>query len=249
MENLDLIEGYFQNSLSPKQRLEFNELIRKDEAFKNEFLFQKDLKKAISNHQNQELKQTLEGFERNLHRGSLFSVVPGKWMAAAAIILLLSVGTWVTRNYVFPSNERIFELYYEPYPNTVMPVVRGSEVNSIEYRAFVAYESAEYHKAINLFNSVENPDAKHIRFYKAMCYLSVGKSTQAIETLMPLADDSSNLIDRLDWRQKAQWYIALAYIEQGKEQEALYFLKDLSNQHQELRFKQEEAKKVSKLLD
>lgn len=249
MKNLDLIDGYFENTLTPKERLKFNELIQHDEAFKNEFLFQKNLKKAISNHQNQELKETLETFESKLQKSSLFSVIPAKWMAAATIILLLTLGTWVTRNYVFPSNEQIFEAYFEPYPNTVLPIVRGSEVNSIEYRAFVAYESGEYHKAINLFNSVKNADAKHILFYKAMCYLSVDKSDQAIQTLLPLADDSSSQVDRMDWRQKAQWYIALAYIHQEKEQEALYYLSALKNQDQELRFKQKEAKKVSEFLD
>jgi tetratricopeptide (TPR) repeat protein len=249
MKNLDLIEGYFENTLSPKERLEFNELIQNDEEFKNEFLFQKDLKRAISNHQNKELKKTLEGFESNMQKSSLFTVIPQKWMAAAGIMLLLSIGTWVTRNYVFPSNERIFETYFEPYPNTVVPVVRGSEVNSIEYRAFVAYESGEYHKAINLFNSVDNKDEKYIQFYKALCYLSVEKSDQAIRTLRPLADDSSTDIDRMDWRQKAQWYIALAYIQQGKEQEALYYLNGLKDQDQELRFKQKEAKRVSGFLN
>ena len=249
MKNLDLIEGYFQNRLSPKERLKFNDLIHKDEAFRNEFLFQKDLKKAIANHQNQELKKTLEDFENKLQKSSLFSVIPAKLMAAASIILLLSLGTWVTRNYLFPSDERIFETSYEPYPNTVLPIVRGSEVSSIEYSAFAAYESGDYHKAINLFNSVENKDEKYIQFYKAMCYLSVDRSNQAIQTLLPLANDASNQIDQMDWRQKAQWYIGLAYIHQGKEQEALYYMNALKNQHQELRFKQKEAKRISGYLN
>ncbi len=249
MKNLDLIEGYFQNSLSPKERLMFNELIQKDEEFKNEFLFQKDLKRAISNHQDQELKKTLGEFEGKLQKSSLFSIVPAKWMAAASIILLLSLGTWTIRNYAFPSDERIFETYYQPYPNTVMPIVRGSEVNSIEYSAFAAYESGDYHKAINLFNSLENKEERHIQFYTAMCHLSVGKSNRAIQMLLPLANDASNQIDRMDWRQKAQWYIGLAYIQQGKEKEALYYMNALKNQDQELRFKQKEAKRISGYLN
>src|SRR5210317_774581 len=121
MKNLELIDRYFENSLSPKERLEFNELIQSNEEFRNEFLFQKDLKKVISHHQNEELKETLGHFEKKLQSSSRFSVVPMKWVAAASLALLLSVGTWMVRNYVFPSNDRIFETYYEPYQNTVMP--------------------------------------------------------------------------------------------------------------------------------
>ena len=248
MKNLDLIEGYFENSLNAKQRIEFNELIQTDEEFKKEFLFQKDLKRVIKQHQNEELKETLVQFESKLKRNFQFGMLPSKWLVAASLTLILSFGSWAVKNYVFPSNERIFETYYEPYRNTVLPIVRGEEMNTIEYRAFLAYESGEYHKAINLFNSVGNQDEKYVRFYKAMCYLSVDKTQEAIETLLPLSQDSDGSIEDLDWRQKAEWYLALAYLKQNKEKEALHYLNKLKDQNQELRFMKEEAIKVSGLL-
>ena len=161
-ERFDLIDRYFENALSPKERLEFNDLLQNNEEFRKEFLFHKDLKKVITRHQNEELKETLGKFETNLNKNSRFSVVPVKWLAAASLALLLSLGSWMVKNYVFPSNETIFETYFEPYPNTVLPIVRGSELHTIEYRAFLAYEAGEYHKAINLFNSVENSEEKYI---------------------------------------------------------------------------------------
>lgn len=249
MKNFDLIERYFENSLTGEERLKFNELIRSDEEFKNEFLFQKDLKKAISNHQNRELKETLEIFEKNVQNSSLFTVIPVKWMAAASLVLLLSTGAWVVRNYMFPSNERIYETYFEPYQNTIVPIVRGAEINTIEYRAFVAYESGEYHKAVNLFNSLENAKDKYVQFYKAMCFLSVDKADEAIQTLLPLANDSSNDLEAMDWKQKAEWYIGLAYLRQDKEQEALYYFNKLENQNQELHFKKKEATKIVGFLN
>ena len=248
MKNLDLIEGYFENSLNAKQRIEFNELIQTDEEFKKEFLFQKDLKRVIRQHQNEELKETLVQFESKLKRNFQFGMLPSKWLVAASLTLILSFGSWAVKNYVFPSNERIFETYYEPYRNTVLPIVRGEEVNTIEYRAFLAYESGEYHKAINLFNSVGNQDEKYVRFYKAMCYLSVDKTQEAIETLLPLSEDSDGSIEDLEWRQKAEWYLALAHVKENKDREALHYLNKLKDQNQELRFMKEEAIKVSGLL-
>lgn len=248
-ERIELIDRYFENALSPKERLEFNDLLQNDESFRKEFLFHKDLKKAISKHQNEELKETLEKFESNLNRNSRFSLVPVKWFAAASLALLLTFGSWMVKNYVFPSNERIFETYFQPYPNTVVPIVRGDELHTIEYRAFLAYEAGEYHKAINLFNSVENSKVNYIQFYRALCLLSVDKTEEAIETLLPLTHCSPGTLDNLDCRQKATWYVGLAYLRQGDEKEARYYMDILKNQKEELRFKKEEAEEVYKLLN
>ena len=246
-ERIELIERYFENSLSPKERLEFNDLLQNNEDFRKEFLFNKDLKKAITRHQNDELKETLGKFESKLQRSSGSSLIPRKWMAAASLAILLAIGSWTATTYIFPSNERIFETYYEPYPNTVMPIVRGDELHTIEYRAFLAYEAGEYHKAINLFNSVENSTAKYIRFYTALCQLSVDNTDEAIKTLLPLTESSGSLQD-MDCRQKATWYIGLAYLKKGKEDQARHFMDVLRNQNEELRFKKQEAEEVFELL-
>ena len=47
MKNFELIDLYFDNSLSPKEQLLFNDLLQNDLDFKNEFVFRKDLKKVI----------------------------------------------------------------------------------------------------------------------------------------------------------------------------------------------------------
>ena len=247
-ERFDLIDRYFENALSPKERLEFNDLLQNNEEFRKEFLFHKDLKEAITRHQNEELKETLGKFETNLNKNSRFSVVPVKWLAAASLAVLLSLGSWMVKNHVFPSNETIFETYYEPYPNTVLPIVRGSELHTIEYRAFLAYEAGEYHKAINLFNSVESSEEKYIEFYRGLCLLSVGKTEDAIRTLIPLTEPDQGTLQNMDCRQKATWYLGLAYLRQGKEEEARYFMDILRNQNEELRFKKEEAEEVYELL-
>jgi tetratricopeptide (TPR) repeat protein len=247
-ERFELIDRYFENALSPEERLEFNDLLQNNESFRQEFMFHKNLKSAIVSHQNEELKETLKSFESKLSRNSRFSVIPTKWLAAASLAILLTLGSWMVKNYVFPSNERIFESYYEPYPNTVVPIVRGNELHTIEYRAFLAYEAEEYHKAINLFNSVENSEQKYIQFYRALCMLSVEKTEEAIETLIPLTESSPGTLQNMDCRQKAIWYVGLAYLRQGRQQEALHYMDILRNQNEELRFKKEEADEVYALL-
>jgi tetratricopeptide (TPR) repeat protein len=90
--------------------------------------------------------------------------------------------------------------------------VRGENLNTIEYRAFVAYENKDYHKAINLFNSVKSPNETYILFYKAMCYLSIDKASKAINILETLSLLSNQDEDNQRLSNKAYWYLGLAYL-------------------------------------
>ena len=221
MNNIDLIDRYFDNSLSPKEQLLFNDLLQNNEDFKNEFVFQKDLKKIIALNQRENLKSTLQQFEDNAIKNTKILFLSKKWLIAASLALLIGLGFWFVKNTYFISSEKLFTQNFEPYRNIIQPIVRGESSNTIEYRAFLAYENNDYHKAINLFNSVNNQDATYVSFYKAMCYLSLDKTTEAINLLEPIIL-SSNL-EEMDKKlsEKADWYLALAYLKTGENKKAV----------------------------
>ncbi len=221
MNNIDLIDRYFDNSLSPKEQLLFNDLLQNNEDFKNEFVFQKDLKKIIALNQRENLKSTLQQFEDNAIKNTKILFLSKKWLIAASLALLIGLGFWFVKNTYFISSEKLFTQNFEPYRNIIQPIVRGESSNTIEYRAFLAYENNDYHKAINLFNSVNNQDATYVSFYKAMCYLSLDKTTEAINLLEPIIL-SSNLQEKdKKLSEKADWYLALAYLKTGENKKAV----------------------------
>ena len=223
MKNLELIDKYFNNSLNTKEQLLFNELIQNDEGFKAEFLFQLDLKKAIAKNKQDHLKKTLSGFESKIDSRMSFFNIPIKWMVAASLILIVGLGSFIIKNSFFPSTEKLFVENYSPYRNIIRPIVRGEESNSIEYSAFLAYENGDFHKAINLFNSLDNQNTSFIPFYKAMCYLSLDKMNEAIHLLEPLSTDpltySENPDEKLNF--KSEWYLGLAYLKNGENDKAI----------------------------
>ncbi len=243
MKNIDLIDKYFENNLTPKEQLLFNDLLHSDEEFKSEFVFQKDLKKVISITQTENLKSTLQNFEKNINNKSKVLFLPKKWLVAASIILLVGFGFWFINNSYFPSNEQLYTQNFEPYRNIVQPVVRGESINSIEYKAFVAYENKNYHKAINLYNSVDNTDADYIQFYKAMCYLSLNKTNEAINLLLPVATSSNKSTSDKNFDELSNWYLGLAYLKNGENEKALSQFSLIAN-HPTNTFKQEEAKEI-----
>ncbi len=248
MNNTDLIEKYFENSLNPKEQISFNEKLQNDKEFKKEFLFQKDLKKAISLDQREKLKLDLQQFEKEYQEKSKGNTSFTKWLIAASITLLLGFGIWFIKDSYFPSNEQLYAQNFEPYRNIVQPIVRGESPKTIKHSAFVAYENNDYHKAINLFNSVSNPNESSIQFYKAMCLLSLNKANDAIQVLLPIAVNETKDSTSENFTEMANWYLALAYLKTGNTKKALSQFSVIA-EHPTYTFKKEEAKKIIGFLE
>ncbi len=243
MKNSDLIEKYFENSLTPKEQLVFNDLLQNDKTFKKEFVFEKDLKKVIAINQRESLKSTLQNFESKINNDSKLFFLPKKWLVAASIILLVGLGFWFVKNSYFPSDKKLYTQNFEPYRNIVQPIVRGKKINTIEYKAFVAYENRECHKAINLFNSSVNSEVDYIQFYKAMCYLSLNKTSNAINLLLPIATSEIKNNSNKNFKEIANWYLGLAYLKNNEKQKAIsqfYLIANYPNKT----YKKEEAIKI-----
>ncbi|MEN8186312.1 MAG: CDC27 family protein [Bacteroidota bacterium] len=246
MDNLDLIEKYFENSLTEKEQALFDDLLKNNQNFQDEFNFQKDLKKVITVNQRESLKSTLQGFEKKLRKTRVIQLK--HWAAAASVILILGLGYLIFQTSFNNSSEKIYADYFEPYRNIIHPVVRGERADTIEAIAFAAYENGKYYKAINLFNSVENTDADYIKFYEAMCYLKLNKIQEAIDLLLPIATSSNMEESRFNFKQKANWYLGLAYLKNGERNKAISQFSILANYPEDV-YKKEKAKIILERLD
>lgn len=247
MSNIDLIEKYFSNSLNPKEQLRFNELLQSDEKFKKDFTFQKDLQKVIARNQHNDLKKTLQDFEKDKPIVKLFNISK-KWLVAASILIIVGIGFVLLKSNFYPSPEKIFAENYEPYRNIVLPVERGENLNTIEHSAFVAYENGNYHKAINLFNSVPKTNTTYIKFYKSMCYMSLNKTNEAITLLKTITDSDNEASSEKNFNEIANWYLALAYLKIGETEMARNQFSILANDKENV-FKKEDSRKILQYLN
>lgn len=248
MKKFDLINKYFTNSLTPKEQLLLNDLLQNDKEFKKEFLFEKDLKKSISFNQREELKTKLQSFEHNIQKKSKVISISKKWLVAASIILLIGLGFFFIKSSFYPSPEKLYAQNFKPYRNIIQPIVRGESSNTIEYRAFLAYENNDYHKAINLFNSIDSQDATYVSFYKAMCYLSLNKPSEAISLLLPITMLSNLEGNNKKLSEKADWYLALAYLKTAEKKKAISLFSTIAK-HPTITCKKEESKILLEYLN
>lgn len=248
MKNEELIDKYFTNSLSPQEQLLFNEYLQNDEEFKSEFLFQKDLKAVVASNQREDLKKTLQNFEKKIQNRAPIFKLPKKWLVAASICLFLGVGSWYVKTNFFPSNNKLFVENFQPYRNIVQPIERDSPKETIEYKAFLAYENENFYKAINLFNSIENQNGTYVSFYKAMCYLSLDKPTEAISLLLPIATSKRENDNFKNFKELSNWYLGLAYLKNNEKSKAISQFSILANSP-ESSCKKEEAENILKYLN
>lgn len=240
MNNEDLIQGYFSNSLTPNQEQLFESLLAEDADFKAQFEFEKDLKRVIKEEESEVLKAKLQTFETALKHQADAEVKTSwfNWKMAAAVLLFLSAG-WFGYDAFFGVNT--VELYasnYNPYPNTVYPITRSDTLNAIERQAFVAYEAKEYENAIAAFNTISNPE-NYISFYKAQAYLELDELDKAKELFKTNIKEVSNFIA------ESHWYLALIYLKEGDKIQSKKELKLLLEKHN---YKRTEAKKLLNTL-
>ena len=247
MRNIDIIDKYFSNSLSPKEESEFDDLLHNDEEFKSEVAFVEDVQKVIYKNQRNDLKKVLQNFEQDKPAIKLFNISK-KWLVAASILIIVSLGSIFVKNSFYPSPEKLYVQHYEPYRNIVLPVERGVNSNSIEHSAFVAYENGNYHKAINLFNSAPSNNERYILFYKSMCYMSLNKTDDAISLLKAITASDNGINSEINFNELANWYLALAYLNTGQVGEANKQFSLIANDNLPV-YKKEESRKILNYID
>ncbi len=234
MDNENLINGYFEGTLTPQEKLLFDDLLKGDSEFSEQVAFNEMTKAAITLEKRKELKAKLQKFEQE----STPAKKSRTWLyiAASAVILLGISLFFIDQD---PSTNKLYAQYFEPYPNTVAPIVRSDSQRDLKSDAFAAYESENYQKATKLFSQlVSEKNEEFAVFYNAMSLMKLNRIAEA-----------SELLENTDWSKtyndKALWYLSLCKLKENKIPETKRLLQKLITEDG---FKNKEAKSlISKL--
>jgi len=241
MNKEQLIEKYLENKLSKKETITFNELIKNNADFKERVKFHTDLKKAVKKADQDNFRNLIEGIEKEAQTKNIASRRPYiKWIAAASIIVLLGLTYFFNTNQKVSTND-LFVSNFEPYRNVVHPITRsGNKKPDDETLAFIAYQKGDYKLAETLFAKLYKTTKKpYYLFYQANALLKLDKANDAI----PLLLAHLKLKDSLS--EKANWYLALAYLKINDQQKAKTILKKVITNKT---YKVNEAQKLLKAL-
>jgi len=235
----DLIEDYILGKLEGSVKKDFEDLLRVDAELRSSV---KEYKLMIEGTRYSGRKKLI-GFLQNIEKNRSKNSRPAGTMRslyygiAAAIILLIAFYV-VIDNSLQKSPVKLAEAYYEPYPALYGSATRGVENNLTELeQAMNLYESAQYQAAIDRFQKLDNTDQQElIIFYMANSYLGLDNFNDC-EVLYRTVIDTGEIFPT-----QAKWYLALAYLQDKKTEQAAKLLQDLVAKNSEY------SEKSSKLL-
>lgn len=221
----DLITKYFEATLSDHEREQFNLLLQSDADFQAEFEFQNQVKTAVTLNERAALKAQLQAIENQeaptAQKHVQFNWKP--WLVAASVVLVMfSVYQF------WPQEKSMQELYaanFEVYPNVVAPQVRGEREDALKFKAFEAYDAADYNNAITLFGElIELGELDYAFFYRGQAALAAQK------TELALTDFRNHLeTNQTAFVVEAHWFLSLCYLnlnDKNKAIEHLTFVQD-----------------------
>ena len=223
MDKEELINGYFEGSLSQVQLEEVSRLLETDAAFTADFEFQKQLQMSLKKEERREIKNMFSELSSE-KEASETKVIPMRtWLAAASVALLVGLGSWFL---IFNSSdintEQLYAANFTPYDNVVSPIERGNDIEDLRTRAFTAYESEAYSEALDLFAQLKvEQDDPYIDFYEANIRMQLNQHDKAIPLLQEYIKNKGKLADR------ALWYLALSHLKLGEIEESKAQLKKL----------------------
>lgn len=221
IEKETLVLKYFEGTLSIKEQILFDKLLADDADFKSQIEFEKNVKTAIGDGERSILKKKLQHFESARTKTTSKKINLWKPLSIAASIAILLAASWyMYTSQMFSGESDLYVANYEIYPNTVYTITRGDvNDNSIERKAFEAYESEKYEIAINNFEDLkEQTGLDYVDFYLAQSLLANGDEEKAIAIFQKIRSINS------DYKAEAMWYEALAQLKLMKNQEVIAIL-------------------------
>lgn len=233
MDKENLIEGYFEGTLSEQQQKEFAALLLEDEAFKNEFEFQKQLKAAIILEKRAATKKVFTHFEVDLKQRDKKLKKRRLLSATAALILMVSL------TFLFNINKDEQDLYgtfFQPFPNIEKPTVRGESGDDLISKAFQAYDAEDYNTSATLFEEIyQNDPSDFSILYLGISYMELGNFKKAISVFESYQDTRTS-----QYGGYISWYVSLSYLKENQTTKAKELLKILSESDHPMQQKSEE---------
>jgi tetratricopeptide (TPR) repeat protein len=161
---------------------------------------------------------------------------PARWIAAAAIMLLVGLSILLGINKGNVSSQEIFEQYYSPF-ETMMSNDLVLNTSALE-KAKRNYHEENYQDALLLFKNL--PNSLNIStekdFYMGLTFMELGMFNQAIDVLVPITDKT-----KFESLPHVYWYLGLCYLKTDqleKAEETFRYIVDINS------FNAEEANEI-----
>lgn len=241
-----VIEDYLDGDLSGKQKTDFEAALKTNERLAFEFQLEKEISNALLDADILDFRAKLndaqdEFKKENSPATRVVHILKRNWAAAAAVIVLLVVaGTIFLANPGGYSNEQLFNMYYKSGES--VGITRSGNANMVE--ALMSYHQGDFQKASQLFQELleNDPYNMALKYYNGIANMETENYSLSISEFQDIIADNNNL-----YIEYAQWYLGLAYLVRGDEEEAKAEFGNIAGN--ESHYYNEEAKSILEKLE
>ena len=173
----------------------------------------------------------------NKRKSTLFLQIIG--LGAAAII-----GTYLIIRTITPSTnlQDIYAKYYKPF-NAISPISRSTDGNNdkLYNQGIELYKQAKYQSAAEVFNKLTQNDTSNyaVYFFAGITQMELSNNKNAEFLLSKVIEISS------DFKNEAQWYLAMSYLKTREKEKAIFYLQTLS---EAVGFYQAQSREILRIL-
>lgn len=214
------VEQYLLKNMGDTEREAFEDELKSDSELKKLFEKKQLLINGIRTGFNAEFKSKLKSEDQR--RKHMVKTRRIRFISGIAAILVIGIFSTFFLNSIEKNPIKIYEEYYQPYPNISTPLSRSDENGNSPY---YQYEKGDFQTALIGFQAIikDNPDDESALFYAALSNMELSDFKNAIEKLKKVT-----VKDESKFTQAANWYLSLAYIHTNKLEQASEYLTKLA---------------------
>ncbi len=209
------IELYIHDELSPEERKNFEEKLRKDNTLKEQYQTYKEVHRILSKKINitEEEAALYETLERKRHQyfDQKEKVVPLKKRRKKLWLSVVSVAAAAILVFLFwnPGGQNVLSNYGQL--EMTNPTVRGENQKQGMTKAAHLFNKKAYKEVLPLLDSVvqADPDNAQSLFYRGVTLLHLKREAEAQQDLKAVFEGESI------YRYQAAYFMALSYLEKG----------------------------------
>lgn len=223
-EQFEEIERFVQQLMPAEEENLFRQKIQADPTLKNQV---EEVRLMLLGIEEASLQNKLKDFHRAVPQGVVRKINYGRWLAAASVIVLISVAAWWL---VAPhsSDNKLFTEFFKPDPGMVSSMGATEDYNFD--RAMIDYKTGNYTAAIKVWKELlqANPSGDTLNYFIGSAYLNIKQTDSAAAYLKKVAVNNKSAFN-----DDANWYMGLALILENKRAEAIPYINNSSHREKE----------------
>lgn len=216
------IDDFIKGRMSQQEASSFRDKIDNDPDLAKDYKILKGLHEVLDKKDQLEFLDTINIASYNYdqrHKDDLSRTYRFKintrhipWLSAAAILLSFAIYILLSTMEKSPQNT-LFKKHYAQYKH-IIEIRDAGDSTSTLYSGMQHFKTGSYEKALTSFLEVKEKYNQISTFYIGLCYMELEYYDKAIIYLKEATETNS------EQKQDAEWYLALAYLAEGKEKDS-----------------------------